>query len=801
MWRLLYQAGLGLEYIHKKSVVHGDLKLNNILVGADGRAKLSDFGLSAVKTSSVLSETEGEAAFTAGALRWRAPECMKKAPTFASDVYSFAMCIIEAVSGEPPFAFLDDDSVHEKLRNGEIPEKPAHMSTEAWELVVAMTNADPEQRIGLSQVLAKLKALSGDEGRTLLQSNKKAATSGTPSLREDISPGAVGPQLDIDMIVDLLDNMATQEKGEQEQMLLQLVQLCVKDEDRPVMYEANAIHILTDLVKNGRTYNTKLYALQCLKWSAIFDSKLSRPEFDALRASVPEAPVKDLSSLVNCMKTGSDHEQEKAVIRCACIATRGLGGIFRDVAVLQPLVALWQSVSDAQKLWLEMTQPLASFLQSGNSTLKLWAAEVIGSLVWGNEAIRAEIMRAEVVHPLVGLLRVGTNEQKHRASYALQYIALQKEANEMIVRKGGVEPLIALTGLGTIQQKQTTTALLESLVVSKYVNNAVIHREKSISMLVALLLVGSGEQKETAAAALVNLLETDESRAEVARNGGIPPLLKLLRAGTNSQKGYAAGALMNLASNQEARQEISREGGVAELVELTWSGNEQQKTCAVGALSHLSSNVNIGASVARSGGVDSLLELARIGTNQQRDYAISAIRNLTTGDEVHTEIVNQGGVKTFIDLLQSGTDHQKDGAVRILMNLSTNDAARSEIVSKGGVSPLLKLMQTGTDEQKELIASGLGNLAHSDEGRSEIARGGGIGPLVGLLRSGSEQQKVYAVETIETLAKSNEKIRAELVREGSVPLLKAMGKSGSEQQRESAARALQQLNGGCCSLM
>lgn len=44
LWRLLYQAALGLEYIHTKSVVHGDLKLNNVLVGADGQAKLSDFG-------------------------------------------------------------------------------------------------------------------------------------------------------------------------------------------------------------------------------------------------------------------------------------------------------------------------------------------------------------------------------------------------------------------------------------------------------------------------------------------------------------------------------------------------------------------------------------------------------------------------------------------------------------------------------------------------------------------------------------------------------------------------------------
>lgn len=124
MWRLLYEAALGLDYLHKKSVVHGDLKLNNILVGADGQAKLSDFGMNAVKSSSVaISKTEGAESYTLAGLRWRAPECLTKRPTFASDVYSFAMCIIEAVQDELPFEFLDDPTIYEKVKNGVIPDR------------------------------------------------------------------------------------------------------------------------------------------------------------------------------------------------------------------------------------------------------------------------------------------------------------------------------------------------------------------------------------------------------------------------------------------------------------------------------------------------------------------------------------------------------------------------------------------------------------------------------------------------------------------------------------------------------
>lgn len=163
-WRLLYQAALGLDYVHKNRVVHGDLKLNNILVGADGLAKLSDFGLGTVRTCSTLSKSTLSGAPTAsGGLRWRAPECLRRQPTFASDVYSLAMCMIEAAIGEPPFAFLDDDTVREVLRGGEIPEQPQEMDDEVWGLVTEMTHADPSQRLPLPRALERLKALAEAE--------------------------------------------------------------------------------------------------------------------------------------------------------------------------------------------------------------------------------------------------------------------------------------------------------------------------------------------------------------------------------------------------------------------------------------------------------------------------------------------------------------------------------------------------------------------------------------------------------------------------------------------------------------
>ncbi|RLN56395.1 hypothetical protein BBJ29_003603 [Phytophthora kernoviae] len=47
LWRLFYEAVLGLSFLHAEKVVHGDLKCTNLLVGSDNKAKLCDFGFAA----------------------------------------------------------------------------------------------------------------------------------------------------------------------------------------------------------------------------------------------------------------------------------------------------------------------------------------------------------------------------------------------------------------------------------------------------------------------------------------------------------------------------------------------------------------------------------------------------------------------------------------------------------------------------------------------------------------------------------------------------------------------------------
>ncbi|RLN54282.1 hypothetical protein BBJ28_00026186, partial [Nothophytophthora sp. Chile5] len=157
IWSTLLSAATGLRYLHDVGVVHGDLKGDNILIGKDGVAKLTDFGLSFFRKNADSEAEQG----ALGAYRWKAPECLNGGvATFASDIFSFGMSMIEAVSGALPWGnVIPDIAVKHHVTKGELPKRPAVFEDEEWELVQQMCCSDPRQRLNIVSVVVRLTAI------------------------------------------------------------------------------------------------------------------------------------------------------------------------------------------------------------------------------------------------------------------------------------------------------------------------------------------------------------------------------------------------------------------------------------------------------------------------------------------------------------------------------------------------------------------------------------------------------------------------------------------------------------------
>src|SRR6478672_659132 len=102
---ILYQMAIALKAAHEAGVVHRDVKPANIVVDADGYARLTDFGIARALEGSQLTQA-GEFLGTA---HYVSPEQAQNQPaTPASDLYSLAVIGHELLTGQPPF---DGDSV------------------------------------------------------------------------------------------------------------------------------------------------------------------------------------------------------------------------------------------------------------------------------------------------------------------------------------------------------------------------------------------------------------------------------------------------------------------------------------------------------------------------------------------------------------------------------------------------------------------------------------------------------------------------------------------------------------------
>src|SRR5215467_7274232 len=98
----LQEIGPALDYIHSQNVVHRDIKSSNVLLDADGRYYLADFGIARITADVTQFTRTGN---VLGTVDYIAPELFEvnhKADAL-SDLYSLGVLLFEMVTGRLPF--------------------------------------------------------------------------------------------------------------------------------------------------------------------------------------------------------------------------------------------------------------------------------------------------------------------------------------------------------------------------------------------------------------------------------------------------------------------------------------------------------------------------------------------------------------------------------------------------------------------------------------------------------------------------------------------------------------------------
>jgi tetratricopeptide (TPR) repeat protein/predicted Ser/Thr protein kinase len=164
---MLRDVGRGLAAAHAAGLVHRDVKPDNVLVGADDRPRVTDFGLARPADDAAviahvvesLPEHIGERALLEGTLTragtlagtpaYMSPEQLTRDPaTAASDQFSFCVLVYEALYGVRPFAGRSLFELATNVVSGKLtePERDAGVLRSLRQVVLRGLSLRPEDR-------------------------------------------------------------------------------------------------------------------------------------------------------------------------------------------------------------------------------------------------------------------------------------------------------------------------------------------------------------------------------------------------------------------------------------------------------------------------------------------------------------------------------------------------------------------------------------------------------------------------------------------------------------------------------
>jgi len=153
-----------LAYVHGQGLLHRDVKPANILVGRDGRVRLTDFGIARLVDAARVTST----GMMVGTASYLAPEQVAGEPVGPpADVYALGLVLLECLTGQREYAGSTVEVALARLQRA--PQVPATLPAGWPGLLRAMTARDPSARPTPAQAAVDLgQIVAGSSATTVL---------------------------------------------------------------------------------------------------------------------------------------------------------------------------------------------------------------------------------------------------------------------------------------------------------------------------------------------------------------------------------------------------------------------------------------------------------------------------------------------------------------------------------------------------------------------------------------------------------------------------------------------------------
>lgn len=156
---LITQMLQALVYLHRRGIIHRDIKPTNVLV-QNGLVKVLDFGLATGDTASQSDES------VVGTLQYISPEILRgEGATFASDLYAVGLILYEVFANSSPYPTDTITQLISDIMNTPVDTTQLDVSVDLQALISDLLAKSPQDRPSSAEsVLQRLNAIRGIQG-------------------------------------------------------------------------------------------------------------------------------------------------------------------------------------------------------------------------------------------------------------------------------------------------------------------------------------------------------------------------------------------------------------------------------------------------------------------------------------------------------------------------------------------------------------------------------------------------------------------------------------------------------------